>query len=77
MTVSITVYSALATEFILRYLADRPLRSRAAKVDVDVGPRFLDKKTKLMLVGLSFSSVTLFIRYVARCLPVLFVSIPC
>ena len=48
----------------MRYLSDRPVRNTGEKV-VD-GPRALDKKTKLMLVGLSFSSVFLFIRWAMK-----------
>lgn len=60
--VSITVYVALATEFVLRYLSDRPVRSINGSSKESSGPRYLDKKTKLMLASLSFSSLTIFIR---------------
>ena len=57
---AITIYVALAVEFIPRFLADRPVR----KIEQLPGPRIFDLRTKLMLLGLSFSSLTIFIRYV-------------
>ena len=59
---AITIYVALAAEFVLRFLADRPVREVARPSG---GPRTLDTKTKLMLFALSFSSLTIFIRYVS------------
>ena len=58
----IVVYLTCATEFILRYLHDRPVR----KIP-DVRLRdlhYLSYDYKLMLVGLMFSTVCIFIRFV-------------
>ncbi|KAJ3558822.1 hypothetical protein NM688_g700 [Phlebia brevispora] len=60
---AITIYVALATEFILRFYGDRPVRGPKKEPGE---PRVIDKNIKLMLVGLGFSSVTLFIRSVYR-----------
>ncbi|KAF7799540.1 hypothetical protein EIP86_010777 [Pleurotus ostreatoroseus] len=60
---SISIYVALASEFVLRFLTNRPVRKvTGATSDA---PRYLDRKVKLMLVGLGFSSITLFIRCVS------------
>lgn len=61
-TVAITIYVALASEFVLRYLYSLPIRTVPKAEAYDEQP--LDKKTKLMLIGLTFSSVTIFIRYI-------------
>ena len=59
LTAAISVYVALAVEFVLRFLYDRPVR----KVDSETDPkRFVDQKTKLMLCGLGLSSLFIFIR---------------
>ena len=56
---------ALATEFILRFLYNRPIRRQARALhEKSEDERFLEKNTKLMLFGLFFSSLTIFIRYV-------------
>lgn len=55
---------ALATEFILRFLYDRPVRKVAALQTKPINGHYLERKTKLMLFGLFFSSLTIFIRYV-------------
>lgn len=59
LTAAISVYVALAVEFVLRFLYDRPVR----KMDSETDPkRFVDQKTKLMLFGLGLSSLFIFIR---------------
>lgn len=58
-TAAITIYVALASEFVARYLYNRPLRAHKAKA---VGRQSLDQKTKLMLLSLSLSSLFIFIR---------------
>lgn len=47
---------ALATEFVLRFLYDAPVRRQDAR---DVGQKTLDRRLKLMLFGLVFSSIGL------------------
>jgi len=59
---SITVYMTLAAEFILRFLYDRPVRNG----DGTLPGHGLDKKTKLMIAGLTFSSICIYIRSVYR-----------
>ncbi|KAI0721809.1 RTA1 like protein-domain-containing protein [Fomitopsis betulina] len=59
---SITFYMIFATEFIIHYLLDRPLHKseqRRARGE-------LTKKTKLMLMGLVFSSILIYIRSIYR-----------
>ncbi|KAF9808683.1 hypothetical protein IEO21_07795 [Rhodonia placenta] len=55
----ITIYMALAAEFILRYLYDRPVR---ASGDKPLAAFSFDRKHKLMLAGLTFSSICIYIR---------------
>jgi len=59
---SITIYMALASEFILRYLHDRPLRATYQPVKL----HFIDMKVTLMISGLTLSSVLIYIRPVYR-----------
>lgn len=59
-TAAITVYVGLASEFVLRYLFDRPLR-HAAKAK-NVQRQYLDRNTQLMLFSLGMSSLFIFIR---------------
>ncbi|KIP03965.1 hypothetical protein PHLGIDRAFT_20109 [Phlebiopsis gigantea 11061_1 CR5-6] len=63
---AITVYVALASEFILRYAYNRPVRKvKMESYDAsDDAP--LDKKLKLMLLSLALSSLLIFIRSVYR-----------
>ncbi|KAL4243408.1 hypothetical protein ABKN59_001269 [Abortiporus biennis] len=60
---AISIYSILATEFLIRFLYDRPVRRK--NVESSKGNQ-LDRKTELMFTGLAFSSVLLFIRSVYR-----------
>ncbi|PCH41942.1 RTA1-domain-containing protein [Wolfiporia cocos MD-104 SS10] len=59
---SITVYMTLAAEFIFRFLYDRPLRHAESTM---TGYNF-DRKVKLMLLGLTFSSICIYVRSVYR-----------
>lgn len=56
----------LATEFILRFLSDRPVRNVNGVVREKLAAHALDRKTKLMLFGLALSSIAIFIRWVVR-----------
>lgn len=60
--VAISVYMALATEFVLRYVKDRPVRAGA----MSGSTAGLDKRMHLMLFGLALSSLAIFIRSVYR-----------
>lgn len=51
---------ALAAEFVIRFLTNKPVRR--AEGGAYEGTHQLDYKTKLMLVGLVFSSIVIFIR---------------
>ncbi|TCD70330.1 hypothetical protein EIP91_003959 [Steccherinum ochraceum] len=59
----ISIYMALAAEFVMRYLWDRPARN----VDVSKHTTHaLTQKLKLLLIGLTFSSIVIFIRSIYR-----------
>ncbi|KAI0692783.1 RTA1-domain-containing protein [Cytidiella melzeri] len=60
---AITIYVALAVEFVIRYYCDRPVRKAASN---KIAQRYLEKNTKLMLLGLGFSSLFIFIRSIYR-----------
>lgn len=60
---AITVYVALAVEFVFRFWHDRPVRKSVTDADTQ-RLRFVDRKTKLMLFGLGLSSLFIFIRCV-------------
>lgn len=60
---AITVYVALAAEFVFRFWHDRPVRKSVTDADTQ-RLRFVDRKTKLMLFGLGLSSLFIFIRCV-------------
>jgi len=63
---AITIYSLLAAEFVLRYLYDRPIRS-SRRTAAEAGQvHYFDRRTTLMLTGMAFSSVLIFIRSVYR-----------
>jgi hypothetical protein len=59
------VYVTCALEFYLRFLKDRPIReistSNAEKGEIK---HPMDTRMKIMMGGLAFSSLCLFIRYV-------------
>ncbi|KAI0711086.1 RTA1 like protein-domain-containing protein [Fomitopsis betulina] len=60
---SITIYMALAAEFVLRFLWKRPVRTAANSA---IGQSAFDTNTKRMLVGLTLSSLCIYIRSVYR-----------
>ncbi|GJE86154.1 RTA1 domain-containing protein [Phanerochaete sordida] len=63
---AITIYMTLATEFILRFLYNRPVRKvRGANAKPDA-VHYLERKTLLMLGGLFLSSLAIFIRSIYR-----------
>ncbi|KZT64813.1 RTA1-domain-containing protein [Daedalea quercina L-15889] len=58
---SITIYMALAAEFILRFLWKSPVRA------ADASPVYpFDRNAKLMLAGLTLSSLCIYVRSVYR-----------
>ena len=62
--VAITLYMALAIEFLVRYLNDKPFHR-----DNNLPPTgnyYLDKNMKMMLIGIATSSILIYIRYVYR-----------
>ncbi|KAH9912222.1 RTA1 like protein-domain-containing protein [Fomitopsis serialis] len=59
---SITVYMLLAAEFVLRFLHDKPVRN----VVHAAGHHHFNRSTKLMLAGLTFSSLCIYVRSVYR-----------
>lgn len=58
---AITIYIILASEFVIRFLCDKPVRS-----DAGPGTHYFDSRTRLMIFGLGLSAVLLFIRSVYR-----------
>ncbi|KAJ6451295.1 RTA1-domain-containing protein [Mycena sanguinolenta] len=58
--VSIVTYSTLAADFLFHYHTDRPLRLDSS------GRGVLEGKVKIMICGLAFSTLTLFIRSIYR-----------
>ena len=60
MIVMITFYMILASEFILRFLNNRPIRTGTGK-GFD-GTHYFDTRTKLLLGGLALSSIAIYIR---------------
>ncbi|KZT64812.1 RTA1-domain-containing protein [Daedalea quercina L-15889] len=59
---SITVYMLLAAEFVFRFMYDRPARD----IVHASGRHHFNRNTKLMLLGLTFSSLCIYIRSVYR-----------
>ncbi len=71
LAVVITVYVICAAEFLVRYIKDIPIASRAANSQVDVAsmkPDYsrgvMSGKSLLMLGALALSTLFLYIRYV-------------
>ena len=58
---AITMYMALGTEFVFRFWRNRPFEGRD---DVPTSDRFMDRSTKLMLLGTTFSSLAIYVRCV-------------
>ncbi|KLO17012.1 RTA1 like protein [Schizopora paradoxa] len=63
--VAITIYVTLATEVLVRFYTKRPLRQPNHSEEGDERPS-LDRKVQLMIFGLSFSTICIFIRSVYR-----------
>lgn len=57
-TVAITVYAIFATEFLVRYAKDTPIRDREG-----LSKRRMPFNTRLMVVGLYASTLFVYIRY--------------
>jgi len=67
--VAITIYVTLATEVVVRFYTKRPFRqSNNAREGSELGDEkpSLDRNVQLMIVGLSFSTICIFIRSVYR-----------
>jgi len=62
--IAITIYMALAIEFIYRYLSDKPFQR--PDNDPPTGNYFMDKNMKAMLLGCTFSSLAIYVRSVYR-----------
>ncbi|KAI5120896.1 hypothetical protein M0805_002996 [Coniferiporia weirii] len=63
--IAITFYILLAAEFFTRLYLQRPVRLRSY-LTVDPSKKILHRKMKLMIFGLGFSTVCIFIRTVYR-----------
>ncbi|EJD05484.1 RTA1-domain-containing protein [Fomitiporia mediterranea MF3/22] len=63
--VAITFFVLLASEFFIRYYTRRPIRLRSY-LAVDPSNRRIDRKMQLMIMGLGFTTVCIFIRTVYR-----------
>lgn len=61
LTAAITIFMLLASEFVLRFLWDRPIR--IAQEPKDEGSQYLEPRIKLMFGGLALSTIAIFIRY--------------
>ena len=61
--IAITFYVILAGEFFIRFQLNKPVRMESY-VHLDIEKKMLGKKMKWMVVGLSFSTVVIFIRWV-------------
>ena len=57
---AITIYMALAIEFVYRFWHNKPFEGR---VDTSCGRHTLDRNMKLMLVGSALSSLMIYVRY--------------
>lgn len=79
----ITVYAAFASDFLFRYLKDRPysrttrketIESQQSSIELQAGypverpsgRGIFTPRLKLMLAGLAFSALVLYIRYISR-----------
>lgn len=56
---ALAIYVILASEFLLRYAYDHPFKRRS---QTSVRLDRVDKKTKLIIIGLGIEAVFLFIR---------------
>ncbi|KAF7985359.1 hypothetical protein HWV62_6585 [Athelia sp. TMB] len=65
---SITAYVFCASEFLWRYISDKPLRTDETYHKAQ-GPRVaMDKRLKIMLSALAFDTLCIYIRYAVACL---------
>ncbi|KAG8715491.1 hypothetical protein FRC11_003797 [Ceratobasidium sp. 423] len=70
--VAITVYTLLAAEFLLRYHFDRPVRSIVSSDSETARSKpQLDTRITLMIVGLSISTLFIYIRSIYRTIELL------
>ena len=58
---AITIYMALGIEFVYRFWRNKPFKGRD---DVPTSARYMDRSTKLMLLGVTFSSLAIYVRCV-------------
>ncbi|KAL5514335.1 hypothetical protein ACEPAG_2423 [Sanghuangporus baumii] len=68
--IAITFYVLLASEFFVRFITKRPVRM-TSYLAVDPSKKHLHKKMKIMIFGLGFSTVCIFIRTVYRTIELL------
>jgi len=64
--IAITIYIGFAVEFFFRYFNDNPVYDTSASSVEGGKPTQLDKRMKIMIFGLMFSTICLFIRAVYR-----------
>lgn len=64
--VFITVYAALAAEFIWRFFNDRPVRGDATSRQPEEPRVVMDKQLKTMIIALAFNTFCLYVRYAAH-----------
>jgi len=62
--IAITFYMVLATEFIYRYVNDKPFQR--PDNEPPTGNYFLDKNMKSVLIGSAFASLALYVRSIYR-----------
>jgi hypothetical protein len=70
--VTISIYILLASEFFLRYFADKPLRGKEAdyhSLNANRGRGRLDGRLRIMTCALVFNTTCLLIRSVKSSLP--------
>lgn len=63
--IAITFYVILASEFFIRFQLNKPVRMKSY-VHLDIEKKTLGRNIKLMVAGLGFSTVVIFIRTVYR-----------
>ncbi|KAH7344630.1 RTA1 like protein-domain-containing protein [Rhizoctonia solani] len=69
---AITIYTLLAAEFLLRYIFDRPVRQIVSSDSETARPKpQLDTNITLMILGLSISTLFIYIRSIYRTIELL------
>ena len=63
--VALVIYACLGAEFILRYIYDRPFKNVGHQLRYEP----MEKNVKLIVVGLAFEFVFIFIRYARAASP--------